>query len=118
MPDHLFTYGSLRSECENPFARFLRERAACLGRATVRGSVFRVGQYPAYRPEPDGIVHGELWRLADPAPVLAALDDYEGLEYSREVARLEDPRISAWVYLYNGAVRSEQRILSGDFLAP
>jgi pyruvate carboxylase len=118
VPDHLFVYGSLRSQCGNLFARLLREKAESLGHAAVRGSVFRVGPYPGYRREPDGIVHGELWRLADPEPTLAALDEYEGPDYSRVIAGLETPPMSAWIYLYNGGVRMEQRILSGDFLAP
>jgi len=122
MPDALFVYGSLRSPCDNPHAHFLRTHARLRGPATVRGSIFRIGTYPGYRAEPDGIVHGELWHLPDPAPVLTALDHYEGPEYSRVETLVEidpeTPLISAWIYLYIGAAPTNQRIQSGDFLAP
>ena len=111
MTDALFVYGSLRNEFDNPYAQFLRANAESLGRAMVRGAVFLVGQYPGYRPEPDGIVHGELWRLRTAEATLAALDDYEGSGYSRVLTG------NAWIYLYTGDVRPDQRILSGDFLA-
>jgi gamma-glutamylcyclotransferase (GGCT)/AIG2-like uncharacterized protein YtfP len=108
--DLLFVYGSLRSEFDNPHVRMLREQAKSMGQATVRGSIFLVGQYPGYRREPQGIVHGELWRLRDPAEALAALDEYEGSAYSRELAA------GAWIYVYEGEVLPDQRIASGDFL--
>jgi gamma-glutamylcyclotransferase (GGCT)/AIG2-like uncharacterized protein YtfP len=120
VPDTLFVYGSLRSECDNPYARLLRERAESLGKATVRGSIFRIGEYPGYRTEPDGVVNGELWDLRDAVAILAAMDDYEGPEYSRVVISLfssASSRTSAWIYLYTGSVRMDQRIPSGDFLA-
>ncbi len=111
MTDALFVYGSLRSEFDNPHAQFLREKADSLGRATVRGSIFLMGRYPGYRAEPDGIVHGELWRLREPEATLAELDAYEGTGYSRVLAVN-----GAWIYLFIGEVRPEQRIVSGDFL--
>jgi gamma-glutamylcyclotransferase (GGCT)/AIG2-like uncharacterized protein YtfP len=104
-------YGSLRSEFDNPYARRLRGHAEFVGRTTVPGSIFRIGKYPGYRREPEGIVHGELWRLLDPEATLAALDEYEGPEYSRVVVN------GAWIYLFSGAAAGE-RISSGDFLVP
>ncbi len=47
------------------------------------------------------MVHGELWRLADPEATLAELDDYEGTAYSRILVN------DAWIYLYNGSVSSD-----------
>lgn len=98
MTDVLFVYGTLRSEFDNPHARRLREQADFMGKSTMPGSVLQVGQYLGYRREPDGIVHGELWRLRDPATTLAALDDYEGSDYSRIVVN------GAWIYAYTGAL--------------
>jgi gamma-glutamylcyclotransferase (GGCT)/AIG2-like uncharacterized protein YtfP len=108
--DLLFVYGSLRSEFDNPHVWMLREQAESMGHATVPGSIFLVGQYPGYRREPAGIVHGELWRLRDPAKTLAALDEYEGGTYLREL--IDD----AWIYVHRGEVLPHQRIASGDFL--
>jgi gamma-glutamylcyclotransferase (GGCT)/AIG2-like uncharacterized protein YtfP len=113
--DALFVYGSLRSEFDNPHARLLREKADLRGCATVRGSLFRNGEFPGYRLEPDGIVQGELWKLREPESTLAALDEYEGEVYSRISVNTNIGR--AWIYLYNGDVRAEERILSGDFVA-
>jgi gamma-glutamylcyclotransferase (GGCT)/AIG2-like uncharacterized protein YtfP len=116
--DALFVYGTLRSEFDNPFARKLRGEADLVGRATVRGSIFRIADYPGYRREPDGVVHGELWHLRDPERTLAALDDYEGPEYSRVMIDVQPLEPSAWIYLYIGNVRADKRIASGDFLVP
>jgi gamma-glutamylcyclotransferase (GGCT)/AIG2-like uncharacterized protein YtfP len=113
--DALFVYGSLRSEFDNAHARLLREEADFMGRATVRGSLFRNGIFPGYRNEPDGIVQGELWKLREPESTLAALDEYEGDVYSRISATTNLGE--AWIYLYNGVVKQEERILSGDFVA-
>jgi len=116
--DVLFAYGSLRSEFDNPYARKLRDEAESLGPATVRGSIFRIGDYPGYRREPDGVVRGELWRLRDAGRTLEALDDYEGAAYSRILVNTETPAASAWIYLYAGEVRADRRIASGDFVSP
>lgn len=118
MSDALFVYGTLRSEFDNPFARKLRKEADLVGHATVRGSIFRIAEYPGFRREPDGLVHGELWRLRNPDQTLAALDDYEGPEYSRVMIDLEASFASAWIYLYIGDVQADKQIASGDFLAP
>lgn len=104
MPDALFVYGSLRSEFDNLYARRLREGAEFVGQTTVPGSIFQVGRYLGYRREPAGIVHGELWRLRDPETTLAALDDYEGSDYTRIVVN------GAWIYAYNGPVDPDTRI--------
>ena len=100
----MFVYGTLRSESDNPHARKLRKEADLIGPATVRGSIYRIASYPGYVREPDGVVNGELWRLRTPEQTLAALDDYEGSEYSRVSVTLETPIGRAWIYLYVGEV--------------
>ena len=107
--DVIFVYGTLRSEFSGEYARLLRAHAEFLGKATVRGSIYRVARYPGFREEPAGVVQGEIYRLRD-ASILARLDDYEGDEFERV-------RIGEWwIYRYRGAVSEEQRIESGDFL--
>ena len=118
MTNALFVYGSLRSECDNPHVRKLRNEAKSMGRATVRGSIFRTGDFSGYKEEPAGIVQGELWQLNEPEKTLVALDEYEGDEYPRVVVRLEQPPVDAWIYVYAGHVAPDARIESGDFLAP
>jgi gamma-glutamylcyclotransferase (GGCT)/AIG2-like uncharacterized protein YtfP len=109
MPDVLFVYGTLRSEFNNPYARRLRNEGSLIGPAVVSGSIFRVQHYPAFRPEPAGLVHGELYRLSRPEVTLKALDEYEGEEFERVVVN------DLWIYRYKQALPEESRIVSGDF---
>jgi gamma-glutamylcyclotransferase (GGCT)/AIG2-like uncharacterized protein YtfP len=111
MPDLLFVYGTLRSEFDNRYARLLRKDATFIRRATVRGSIYRVEHYPAFRPEPEGEVQGELYRLNAPETTLAALDEYEGEGFERVMVN------DAWIYQYRMPVPESSRIVSGDFCA-
>lgn len=112
MLDLLFVYGTLRSEFDNRYARLLRKAAASMGRASVPGSIYRVRHFPAYRPQPEGEVQGELCRLNSPQATLAVLDEYEGEEFERVVVN------GSWLYQYRGDLPEESRIASGDFCAP
>ena len=110
--DLLFVYGTLRSGFDNQYARLLRSQAELLGPATVMGSVFRIAHYPGYRPEPRGVVHGELYRLSDPTATLRVLDEYEGPEYERVAIEV------GWIYQYRVQPPAAARIESGDFCNP
>ena len=112
--DLLFVYGTLRSEFDNPYAQLLRSQAEFAGKATVRGTIYRVDFYPAYRPEPGGEVHGEVYMLKDPA-TLTTLDDYEGESFER--VNVDTSRGEAWIYRYVAEPPPESRIVSGDFCA-
>jgi gamma-glutamylcyclotransferase (GGCT)/AIG2-like uncharacterized protein YtfP len=105
----LFVYGTLRSEFNNRYARLLRSQAELVGRATVPGSIYRVSHYPAFRPEPKGEVHGELYRLRNPETTLKALDEYEGSEFERVTIN------GAWIYQFGNEPPENSRIASGDF---
>src|SRR5579863_132217 len=109
--DLLFVYGTLRSEFDNQYARLLRKGATLVGRSTVRGSIYRVQHFPAFRPAPDGEVHGELYRLNQPEALLKVLDEYEGEEFQRVMVG------DAWIYQYKGNPPELSRIRSGDFCA-
>lgn len=112
----LFVYGTLRSEFENEYARLLRSQAEFVGRATVRGSIYRVEFYPAYKPEPADEVHGEVYRLRDPAATFAVLDEYEGDGFER--VPVATTLGEAWIYRYRHKPSGAARISSGDFRAP
>jgi gamma-glutamylcyclotransferase (GGCT)/AIG2-like uncharacterized protein YtfP len=105
--DLLFVYGTLRSEFDNQYAVMLRSRAELVGRAVVAGSIFRIAEYPGYRPEPLGVVHGEVYRVD--LELLRVLDEYEGAEYERVMVE------GMWIYRYLGPVDGERRIESGDW---
>jgi gamma-glutamylcyclotransferase (GGCT)/AIG2-like uncharacterized protein YtfP len=115
----IFVYGTLRSEFDNPHARFLRAGAERVGKATVPGSVYRIGAYPGYRPSPEGKVVGELYRLRTPGPTLEALDLYEGAEFERTPIEVQlDGRLHhAWIYVYRELPPDAVLIQSGDFCA-
>ena len=112
MLDLLFVYGTLRSEFDNRYACQLRAEATFVRRAKVPGSIYRVEHYPAFRPQPEREVQGELYRLHTPEVTLAVLDEYEGEEFERVVVK------GAWIYQYKGDLPEQARIVSGDFHAP
>jgi gamma-glutamylcyclotransferase (GGCT)/AIG2-like uncharacterized protein YtfP len=66
-------------------------------------------------------VTGEIYHLSKPEKVFAALDDYEGQEYSRElhtVMSAEQKEIRCWVYVYQYKPQPKHtRILNGDYIA-
>ena len=107
----LFVYGTLRSEFDNRYARLLRKAATMAGKSTVRGSIYRVRHFPAFRPAPDGEVRGELYRLHQPEATLQILDDYEGEEFERVIVN------DSWIYQYRMQPPENTRIESGDFCA-
>lgn len=117
MLDLLFVYGTLRSAFDNPCARMLRAEGRMIALATASGSVFQMGHYPGWRPDPPGEVHGELYRLADPTRTLKDLDEYEGPDFSRVLTRVSTGE-DAWIYRVESRPPLDTRIVSGDFLAP
>jgi gamma-glutamylcyclotransferase (GGCT)/AIG2-like uncharacterized protein YtfP len=108
----LFVYGTLRSQFTNDYAVLLRAQAELVGPASVRGAIYRVGHYPAWKPAPAGEVWGELYLLREPERTLQELDAYEGSEFERVLVNCPEP---AWIYRYNLPTLESSRIQSGDF---
>jgi gamma-glutamylcyclotransferase (GGCT)/AIG2-like uncharacterized protein YtfP len=118
---HLFVYGTLRSALPNEFARLLAEHEILLGPARIQGRLYHLGRFPGLvlSDAAGEWVIGELYRFRDGSSTLAALDRYEGPDFTREAAAalLETgERLPAWVYVYNRPVPEQSRILSGDYL--
>src|SRR4051794_40498902 len=109
----LFVYGTLRSQYDNRYARLLRSRAELVGPATVSGSIFRVRHYPVWKPDPEGEVHGELYRLINPDTTLKVLDEYEGEDFERVMITTRGA-LDAWIYRYRKEPPVYSRIASGD----
>lgn len=97
------------------------------GRGSIEAALFDLGIYPAAIPAPGGLVWGEVYAMAEPERVLAALDDIEGYRpddpdrslytRSRTQVTLPDGTLEpAWVYFYNAPLGKAQRIASGDYL--
>ena len=134
MIEHLFVYGTLmRAASASTLGRDMRARLDAqgdwLGAATIAGQLFALDRYPALvaSQQAADIVHGEVYRLRDPAASLAWLDTYEGLpagktrgdEYERSVRQVtlaSGPTIDAWVYTWLGDPTVSRRILAGRWL--
>jgi gamma-glutamylcyclotransferase (GGCT)/AIG2-like uncharacterized protein YtfP len=113
---HLFVYGTLRRGCGNQFAQLLSERGQFEGTARVAGRLYDFGRYPGARcsNQPNEWILGEIFYLEEPAPVLAALDEYEGPEFER--ARVSTTgALECWIYWYIGNATGCP-IVSGDWL--
>jgi len=106
-PTRLFVYGTLRRGSNNKHAKMLAGQSEFIGTGRMRGRVYDFGRYPAAvsSDRPDEWVHGELFRLFEPAKIFKALDAYEGSEFSRTMVtiRLDSgEEMDSWVYLYQG----------------
>ena len=128
-PDLLFVYGTLKRGLA---AGHVLDRLADHYRnGTVRGRLYRLDGYPGAiaADDPNDLIHGEVFRLRQPAAALASLDAYEetasGL-YRRErwpVTLADAARhsanteavVEAWIYVYNRSIEGRPRIRSGRF---
>lgn len=118
-PPRIFVYGTLKRGQ-------VRER--CWPRmplgievATVRGTLYDLGPYPALV-EGNDVIAGELWHFEeeDVPPTIAVLDEVEGFSgnaddwYRRVVVKCQTATgaVQAWTYLYarTTELRQETRI--------
>jgi gamma-glutamylcyclotransferase (GGCT)/AIG2-like uncharacterized protein YtfP len=123
----VFFYGTLMAGFDRRRRAGIDDKLRYVGRGAVHGALFDLGLYPALVPAGEGRVWGEVYEMADPATVLAALDDIEGYRsddpdrslYTRAQtdATLPDgTHAKAWAYFYNAPLGQAQRIPSGDYL--
>jgi gamma-glutamylcyclotransferase (GGCT)/AIG2-like uncharacterized protein YtfP len=125
MTNLLFVYGTLRRSLDGKPHPFLSE-CEYVGEAYFNGKIYDLGAFPGamLSDNPNDLVKGEVYRLHQPEPLLAALDLYEGAVgldrlYRRELAEvvLEDGcRIGAYIYIFNHSVNGYTRIESGDYV--
>ncbi|MGC2774878.1 MAG: gamma-glutamylcyclotransferase family protein [Bradyrhizobium sp.] len=129
--DLLFVYGTLMRGFDHPMARLLAANADFVAEASCRGRLYRIQHYPGLVLSADAsdVVHGEVFRLRQPEPMLREFDMYEACgegfaaptEYLRRrlaVTLAEGSACEAWTYVYNWPVDEAARIASGRFLAP
>ena len=105
MNTNLFVYGTLRSDQDNSWSRFLKAEASLIGRGTVAAALQQVGRYTGMVADLDSgaNVCGEVHQIREPERVFKVLDEYEGSDYERAVTRvtMEDGRtIESWAYFY------------------
>lgn len=125
---HLFVYGTLRLEHGHPLGIELGQEADPRGRATVRGRLFDVGEYPVAVPsdEQADIIIGEIYHLPSKHRLWSVLDDYEAFYphdpncsyFERVTATAEDEAGRACrvqIYWYLRSVDGLLRIEGGDY---
>src|ERR671913_341194 len=76
--EFVFFYGTLMAGFDRRRRAGIDGQLTYVGRGSITAALFDLGIYPAAVPSPDGHVWGEVYEMAEPAPVLAALDDIEG----------------------------------------
>jgi len=123
MISDLFVYGTLRTDSRYSRAPDLSRYGVLIGRATMRGLLYRVRTYPGIvaSKHPAHVVVGEVYRLHHPRRAFLILDAYEGKDFARKLkcaTLASGETLDAWVYQCRLDVRRKPRILSGDFLAP
>jgi gamma-glutamylcyclotransferase (GGCT)/AIG2-like uncharacterized protein YtfP len=125
MPQHLFVYGTLRSDSPHPLARRLQGQAKLVGKASASGLLYDLGGYPGalFRSEGRERIVGEVFALRNVERLLEQLDAYEGVIDlgSRSFKRIEikvrlDRRgvIDAWAYGLTEAPARPRLSQSGD----
>jgi gamma-glutamylcyclotransferase (GGCT)/AIG2-like uncharacterized protein YtfP len=125
--EFVFFYGTLMAGFDRRRRAGIDAKLTYRGRGSITAALFDLGIYPAAVPAPEGRVWGELYEMAEPDTVIAALDDIEGYRaddpdkslYSRAKTTVTMPDGSveqAWVYFYNAPLGRASRIPSGDYL--
>lgn len=123
---HIVFYGTLQAGGDK-FSEFGFDRHLFfLSDCFFRGDLFDIedprsgNNYPAMI-DGAGVVKGQLFHIREPSFLMAA-DAYEGIrpaplqsDYRREILRLIEPDIDAWVYIYNQSVADCLKIDSGDW---
>lgn len=128
--NYLFVYGSLLSGFKNPAYEYITKYFEFVGPATVNGTLYDLGDYPAATP--DDTTHrivGELYKIRNEHQLsyaIAQLDDYEGVSpeqgetpnYKRALSSINNNNntVSAWVYWFNHNISDRPVIESGDVL--
>jgi gamma-glutamylcyclotransferase (GGCT)/AIG2-like uncharacterized protein YtfP len=119
--DLLAVYGELLSKPDVEQAAGLKRGLQLRGRCWIPGDLYDLGAYAALVPG-EGQVLGELYEITDP-DVFADLDWFQTYdrgresepEYVRRRVALVEPKVTAWVYLYDRDPSGRPRVESGDW---
>lgn len=115
MSELLAVYGTLMGGQSYDGRPPVEELMRSLGPCRIPGVLFSEGLYP-WLVEGEGEVAGELYEVADPESTFALLDAYENDDrhtdagagrYERRRIALLEPRVEAWVYVWDGPPRGE-----------
>jgi gamma-glutamylcyclotransferase (GGCT)/AIG2-like uncharacterized protein YtfP len=126
MLEHLFVYGTLRSEFPQPLALRLKSQAKLVGKGSTPGILYDFGWYPGAKFDADARsrVIGEVFALKNAERLLAELDHYEGTAepgnaFRRVPVKVRLDRggaVDAWSYEMGESTARRRPIESGDFI--
>ena len=109
MKQYLFVYGLFRDSARP----LLGDMWSC-GRASVKGSIYRVNEfYPGFKPDSDEQVWGEVF-IIDKS-VLPELDEFEGEEFHRRKITTSTD-LTCWIYEFIGDCKQFKKIKKGDWM--
>ena len=123
--EYLFVYGTLRSDIPSSMSKFLRRRAALIGKATASGRLIDLGGYPGFVAG-GGTVKGELYRINEDqaGETWQMLDAYEGVsgleseDYRKlalDVQVAAGGKFRAHTYEYQQPTTGKTEIPNGDY---
>lgn len=126
MPQHLFVYGTLRSEFPHPLAHRLKTQAKLVGLGSAPGVLYDFGWYPGamFKADARTRVIGEVYVLKNTERLLAQLDHYEGTAepgnpFQRVPIKVRLDRggtVDAWTYAMIEPPERRRPIETGDFI--
>lgn len=129
---YIFVYGTLKKASRqlNEFTLTFHEGAEWMEDASLKGSLYAIDWYPAFKTTGDTMVQGEIYRILSPT-LLAELDAYEDaiseetyllLNNKHELIHAEYVRrkrminnIECWFYEYVKEVKEASSIKNGSF---
>ena len=125
---YLFAYGTLRFSNSLIKQGALKDEFEFVGRGKIIAVMYDIGNYPgAVKDNAGNEVSGEVFRVLDVKRAFVILDSFENYdrldesrcEYIRRRVRVRmDSRdfLMAWVYWYNGDLKTKNRIVQNDYL--
>jgi gamma-glutamylcyclotransferase (GGCT)/AIG2-like uncharacterized protein YtfP len=117
--DLLFVYGTLIENKKTKIHKLLNKNSLYISKAVFQGKLYDTGKYPAAikSNKKNDIVIGNIIKILD-LEILKKIDEYEGLEYKRNITTLvaNKKNIKAWIYLYCKSIEKHKRIISGNWL--
>lgn len=122
MTDLIALYGTLRRDATDAEAPSRDGLVEFLQPCVLTGKLLDLGAYPGFVPGHEGPVTADLFRIVH-EEAFSVFDDWEDYDpdniaaslYRREVVRLTEPDLDAWVYLWNGKPDDGPLVPGGDW---
>ena len=128
MPDteFVFFYGSLiTGQSGREELPGIEKMISLISQASVAGTLFDLGDYPGLILSDRGLVFGEVYRIhrESTQQLLDRLDIFERFDptnrseslFIRQMVRMVEPNIDAWLYIYNQDTCGHPIVASGKW---